>query len=163
MSTTQSIPSVAQIVSELVPIMRGNHRGWARRCQARGVSMMHVGLIGLLAAEGPLPMSRVAELLDTTYPNASGLVSRLEERRLVAREHAVDDRRVVLARVTDEGRALLDELEADRITNLTRLIEAMSPEERTDVHRSVSAFRAAKERLHDTQPAHSQEHLSHDG
>lgn len=155
--TTRTSHSVEQIIAELTPIMSGNHRAWAVRCQARGVSMMHVGVIGLLSTEGPMPMSRLAELLDTTDPNASGLVSRLEERHLVAREHAVEDRRVVLARVTDEGRALLADLETDRLANLARLIEAMNPAERDAVHRSIAAFRAAKERLHDTHPALSQE------
>lgn len=159
--TARTGASVEQIVAELTPFMSGNHRAWAMRCQARGVSMMHVQVIGLLASEGPMPMSQLAELLDTTDPNASGLVSRLEERGLVAREHAVDDRRVVLARITDDGRALLEELESDRIAKLTRLIDAMNHEERDAVHRSVAAFRAAKARLHDTHPALSQEH-SHD-
>ena len=103
--TTRTSPSVEQIIAELTPIMSGNHRAWAVRCQARGVSMMHVGVIGLLSTEGPMPMSRLAELLDTTDPNASGLVSRLEERHQEAREHAEEDRRVDLARDTDEGRA----------------------------------------------------------
>jgi DNA-binding MarR family transcriptional regulator len=150
--------SVDQIVAELSPIISGQRRSWAMRCQARGVSMMHFQLISLLNGEGPLPMSRLAELLDITYPNASGLVSRLEERGLVEREHAVDDRRVVLARATDAARSLLDDLETDRLARLTNLIDAMTAEEREIVHRSVTAFRAATERLTDTQSAHSLEH-----
>ena len=64
---------------------------------------------------------------------------------------------MVLARATDAARSLLDDLETDRIERLTRLIEAMTPEERETVHRSVAAFRAARERLPDTHPAHSLE------
>lgn len=152
--TTNHVATVDEIVAELSPIMSDQRRSWAMRCQARGVSMMHFQLISLLDGEGPMPMSRLAALLDITYPNASGLVSRLEERGLVEREHALDDRRVVLARATDAARRLLDDLETDRLERLTRLIGAMTPEERETVHRSVAAFRAAKERLFDTQPAH---------
>ncbi|MEO8510870.1 MAG: MarR family transcriptional regulator [Chloroflexota bacterium] len=155
--TADHAASIAQIVAELSPIMSGQRRSWAMRCQARGVSMMHFQLISVLNGEGPMPMSRLAELLDITYPNASGLVSRLEERGLVEREHGLDDRRVVLAQATDAARSLLDDLETDRVERLTGLIEAMTPEERDTVHRSVAAFRAAKERLPDTHPAHALE------
>jgi DNA-binding MarR family transcriptional regulator len=143
----RAAPTVREIVDELSPIMRGQRRAWVMRCQARGLSMLHLGVISLLDGEGSLPMSRLAELLDITLPNASGVVSRLEERGLVARQHAHDDRRVVLAHVTDAARDLLEELEVDRLANLTRLVEAMSDEERLAVHRSVLAFDAAKQRL----------------
>lgn len=159
--TADHAASIDEIVAELTPIMSGQRRSWAMRCQARGVSMMHFGLISLLNGEGPMPMSRLAELLDITYPNASGLVSRLEERGLVEREHALDDRRVVLARATDAARSLLDDLESDRLERLTNLIGVMTPEERETVHRSVAAFRAAQERLADTHPANPLE-PSHD-
>lgn len=155
--TSTEIAGINEIVAELSPIMSGQRRAWAMRCQARGVSMMHFQLISVLNGEGPMPMSRLAELLDITYPNASGIVSRLEERGLVEREHAIDDRRIVLARATDAARSLLADLETDRISRLTRLIAAMTPEERETVHRSVSAFSAAKQRLADTQPAPSPE------
>lgn len=155
--TSTEIAGINEIVAELSPIMSGQPRAWAMRCQARGVSMMHFQLISVLNGEGPMPMSRLAELLDITYPNASGIVSRLEERGLVEREHAIDDRRVVLARATDAARSLLADLETDRISRLTCLIAAMTPEERETVHRSVSAFSAAKQRLAATQPAPSPE------
>ncbi len=52
-------------------------------------------------------MSRLAELLDVSLSNATGLVDRMEERGLVERVRVPDDRRVVLVRLTAAGQAAL--------------------------------------------------------
>ena len=56
-------------------------------------------------------MSRLAEMLDVSMSNATGLVDRMEERGLVERVRVPDDRRVVLVRPTQAGLGLVDEAE----------------------------------------------------
>ena len=66
--------------------------------------MTHLHVMWRLEEPGELTMSRLAEFLDVSLSNATGLVDRIEERGLVERSRVPDDRRVVLVRLTG-GRA----------------------------------------------------------
>ena len=68
-----------------------------------GISMTHLHILWVLEHHGDLPMSRLAELLDVSLSNATGLIDRMEERGLVERVRVPDDRRVVLVRASAEG------------------------------------------------------------
>jgi len=77
-----------------------------------GVSMTHMHVMWLLQHHGDLAMSRLAELMDVSLSNATGIVDRMAERGLVERVGLPDDRRVVLVRIGARGLAALDEVEA---------------------------------------------------
>ena len=68
-----------------------------------GFTNLHV--LSILDGHGEMPMGHLAEILDVSLSNASGLIDRLEDRALVERVRVPDDRRVVLVRVTESGRA----------------------------------------------------------
>lgn len=87
-----------------------------------GVSMSHLYVMGLLSQHGDAAMSRVAELLDVSLSNATGMVDRMEERGFVERVRVADDRRVVLVRLTDAGRVVLDEADIVRRELIERLL-----------------------------------------
>jgi DNA-binding MarR family transcriptional regulator len=61
---------------------------------------------------GSLPMGKVGERLMVHPAAVTNAVSRLEQRGLVRRQMSPDDRRVVLACITPDGRALADEATA---------------------------------------------------
>lgn len=60
-------------------------------------------LLANLDPESPAPMSDVAESLGCDASNVTGLVDRLEERGLLERRLASDDRRVKMIAVTPTG------------------------------------------------------------
>ena len=65
-----------------------------------------------LAEHGPQRMSHLARFLLQQTQTTTDLVDRLEKRGLVRRIRHETDRRVVLVEITDEGRALLDDIGA---------------------------------------------------
>jgi DNA-binding MarR family transcriptional regulator len=79
------------------------------RMRRIGLTFTHFHIVSLLERHGEMPMSRLAEMLDISLPNASGVIDRLEETGLVERRRVDDDRRVVLVRATDAGRQKLAE------------------------------------------------------
>lgn len=135
-------------MDELEPIIAGERAAIAERCHARSISMSHLHLMTFLEAHGPLPMSRVAELLGSGLPTATGLVSRMEERGLVARVHDTEDRRVVILSLTEAGAAELRELNISRRQRMARALTHLDEEQRSQLLRSMQALRAAFERLH---------------
>lgn len=92
-----------------------------------GVSMTHMHVLWLLEHHGDMPMSRMAEFLDVSDSNATGIIDRMEERGLVERVRVPDDRRVVLLRVAEGGARALDETEAlkqDRLQAILSHLDA---------------------------------------
>jgi DNA-binding MarR family transcriptional regulator len=61
---------------------------------------------------GALPMGKIGVRLMVHPAAVTNAVGRLEQRGLVRRQMSTEDRRVVLAAITDEGRALAEEATA---------------------------------------------------
>jgi DNA-binding MarR family transcriptional regulator len=83
----------------------------SERMHRADISMTHFHLLSMLERHGSITMSRIAELLDVSVSNATGLIDRIEERGLVERIRVPDDRRVVHVQLTDVGRTKLQEVE----------------------------------------------------
>lgn len=148
---TQTV--TAELMDQLAPIISGERAAFARRCHERSISMTHLLLMTLLETHGPLPMSRVAELLGCGLPTGTGLVQRMEERRLVERLHDTDDRRVVTLRLTDEGAAEIRDLNLTRRQRMASALAHLSDLERERLLTSVHALRAAFERVNHEGPS----------
>jgi DNA-binding MarR family transcriptional regulator len=74
-----------------------------------GLSMAKIGVLHHLVAAGePVALGRLAERNACVKSNITQLVDRLEADGLVERTHDPDDRRSVLAAITDEGRRRYD-------------------------------------------------------
>jgi DNA-binding MarR family transcriptional regulator len=95
--------------------------GTARLVRA-GISMTHLHVLWMLQHHGDLSMSRVAELLDVSLSNATGIVDRMEERGLVERVRVAGDRRLVLVRPAPEGLRTLDDVETVKHDRLRAIL-----------------------------------------
>jgi DNA-binding MarR family transcriptional regulator len=138
---------VERIMDEFHVAMRELRCAGTERLVKAGVSMTHLHVMGLLSRHGETSMSRIADLLDVSLSNATGLIDRMAERGLVERVRVPDDRRVVLVLLSAEGQAQLDALEILRrdllqkilgqldATQLTRLSRSL-----TDVHMAVTSL-----------------------
>jgi DNA-binding MarR family transcriptional regulator len=142
--TINDTRSVAtNLLDELGPIIAGERAAFAHRCHDRSISMTHLLLMTLLETHGPLPMSRVAELLGCGLPAATGIVTRMEERGLVERQHDSEDRRVVTLRLSDEGAKEIRDLQLSRRERMATALNHLSDSEREQLLASVRALRAA--------------------
>lgn len=108
-----------------------------------GVSMTHMHVMWLLEHHGDLPMSRLAEFLDVSVSNATGIVDRMEERGLVERVRVPDDRRVVLVRIAAGGLQALDEMEAVKQDRLLSILGHLDEAQLEGVATALEAIRAA--------------------
>jgi DNA-binding MarR family transcriptional regulator len=133
----------ASLLDELGPIIAGERAAFAHRCHTRSISMTHLLLMTLLETHGSLPMSRVAELLGCGLPAATGIVSRMEERGLVERQHDTEDRRVVTIHLSEGGATEIRELQHSRRERMATALAHLTDSEREQLLASVRALRAA--------------------
>lgn len=75
-------------------------------------------------------IGELADGLETSYPSATNMVTRLEEKGLVRRLADPNDRRAVQAALTESGRTLAEQLENERKERFDRILERMSEGER---------------------------------
>jgi DNA-binding MarR family transcriptional regulator len=115
----------------------------ARRVHHSGISLGHLQILWILQEHGPLPVSRLADWLGIGVPNATGLLDRMEQRGLVERVRDAEDRRVVLARMTDLGRAAVAEHDGWRVELIEQLLEPVPTDQLLAVAAGVRARRAA--------------------
>ncbi len=108
------------------------------------LSLIHLHVLTVLEAHGPLPMSRLAEALDVSVASATGIVDRMEQRGLVERRHQEDDRRVVLVHRTPRGDEVFQRLARHRRDRLARLLGKLSDDELRAFLIGVRALRAAR-------------------
>jgi DNA-binding MarR family transcriptional regulator len=139
---------VEQIVAELAPFIARRQRLMAREWCRQDISMTHLHVLVLLDTEGLLSMSRLADNLDVSLPNATGIVTRMEDRGLVRRIHGEDDRRVVFVQLTDAGRRALEEADMLRRQHISRVLETLSASQQANLLRAVRDLRAAFDRAH---------------
>src|SRR6476659_9492061 len=103
---------IEEIVGDLQQMIGSLRCAGTGRMVKAGISMTHLHILWLLEHHGDVTMSRLADLLDVSLSNATGLIDRMEERGLVERIRVPEDRRVVLVRASAAGDRVRDEIEA---------------------------------------------------
>ena len=101
----------------------------------------------LLENHGPMPMSRLAALMDVSMSNLTGIVDRMEQHALVERVREDRDRRLVFVRATAAGVERCEEMEGLRREQLRRLMEALDGADRGVVLQAAAALGRAVARL----------------
>ena len=88
----------------------------------------------LISEEEGIRMRELARKMGGSFSNATVLVDRLVERGLVERLAEPEDRRVVLVRVSKEGRRLIEQLVTSWRAISTSLLENIAPEDLDTIH-----------------------------
>ncbi|MGE0157966.1 MAG: MarR family transcriptional regulator [Gemmatimonadales bacterium] len=120
-------------------------RGRLRRLLRQSVSLTHVHVLTVLRTAGALPVSELAKALDVSVASATGIVSRMEQRGLVARTRGEDDRRVVTVMMAAGGQAALEQLEGRSREHFLALLGRLSLADLRGVRNAFAALRAAHE------------------
>jgi DNA-binding MarR family transcriptional regulator len=137
---------VDEVLGELTHIRMKDWMGALKRWHEGALSMVHLNVLMLLQSNGPLPMSRLADLLDVSVASATGIVDRMEKRGVVERRHSEADRRVVEIHLTRRGNAVFLVMGAERRKRLKKLVALMSDAELGALLLGLRAFHAARER-----------------
>lgn len=82
--------------------------------KASGLTGGQYNVLRILRGAGPegLPCNVISERMISRDPDMTRMLDRMESRQWITRERQKDDRRVVKARITEEGLQLLKKLDA---------------------------------------------------
>jgi DNA-binding MarR family transcriptional regulator len=135
------------VLGELTSIRLRDWMGALKRWQQGALSMVHLNVVMLLKSNGPLSMSRLADLLDVSVASSTGIVDRMEKRGMVERRHSETDRRIVEVHLTQAGSGVFSIIDAERRGRLERLVGLMSDADLAALLVGLRAFRGARQQL----------------
>ncbi|GAA1599809.1 MarR family winged helix-turn-helix transcriptional regulator [Kribbella karoonensis] len=104
------------------------------------LSVLQLRVLLSVERHGPLRLGEVAGLLDLSAPSASRLVARLVDDGLILRNTPPADRRQVQLVVSAKGRRLLTRLRGNRQRDIDRVLDLMSPNDRSALVQGLAAF-----------------------
>ncbi len=129
--------------------LRGNRElvvALDRDLQAAGISLSEYELLSMLseAPNDQLRMSALADLIVQSRSRVTHTAARLERRGWVVRTPAPDDGRGVLLRLTDQGRAAIEELAVVHVGSVRRhLVDVLTSEQFAALGAAMQAVRDA--------------------
>lgn len=135
---------VDEVVDELTSWNPREFLAAFQRWHQGNVSLVHLNVLMLIDATGPMSMSRLAEALDISVASVTGVVDRMEARGLVERARDAADRRVVLVQVAEGGTRIFREIDQRRRDGLAMLLGGLSRDELTGLLKGHRALRAAR-------------------
>lgn len=104
-----------------------------------------------LGIDGSQPLNVVAQRVACTQPTFTGIVDRLERAGLVERERGVEDRRVVRVKLTEAGRTMYAQLDAQMHAQLARLLAMLDLDDRESLIRIMKTLvDRVRQRMHTT-------------
>lgn len=137
MEKERTVEKILELLDQLFHTVRGvAHGQWLNL----DLTVSQVKVILMLFTDGMMRMGTLASELGVSLPTATGIVDRLGERSLVLREGDPQDRRVVLCRLSEEGRKLAASLWEVGQQQTRQLLEAMTSEELQLVEGAARAF-----------------------
>ena len=139
---------VTEIVDEMTAWSPKDRMSAFRSWLKGSLSLIHLHVLTMLEADGPIPMSKLADRLDVSVASATGIITRMEERGLVERRHGETDRRVVLVGLTSNGTAVFRDLGEERRKGLRSLLERLTKDDLEALLAGMRALRTAREALH---------------
>jgi DNA-binding MarR family transcriptional regulator len=138
---------VQQVVDELSSWNPREFVAAFQRWHQGQVSLVHLNVLMLLSATGPMSMSRLAEALDISVASVTGVVDRMESRGLVERRRDTDDRRVIMVTTAEGGNQIFAEIDQRRRQSLGLLLNYLSRDELAGLLKGHRALRAARQEL----------------
>ena len=131
-------PSSPELADGVVQLINAVVKGVERQIEPAGLISMEFSILKSFAEKSEWTVTQLSDVLPADAPRISRLVSKLVDRGLLRRRRRTDDRRVVLLRLTQQGKDLSEELRQRVTEHEIRLLEGVSPEE-LDTLRAVTS------------------------
>lgn len=129
-----------QTGSELLTVVARLNRLATRRIRLP-LPWAQARLLGTIEDCGSARISELAEIDHCSQPTMTTQVRRLEAAGLVTRTADPVDARAVRIAITDQGRAILAQVRADRAAVIDPYLATLPDEDRQAVHAAVGALR----------------------
>lgn len=135
-----------------------------RLCEGRyGITRREWRLVAVLAEEGAVSPSELAQRVHLERARVSALITGLAEKKLLQRVAVPGDARRAVVTLTEQGKALYDDLLPQSVRFQQEVLAALSPPEREAFELALQKLTDAAERLAATRPVPEKADRRHGG
>ena len=103
--------AVDRIVETVVYLQTESRRLAREQCAKYGITATQLNVLKLLQTVGDLSLSELSKRMSATNSTVTGIIDRMVDAKLVAREQSSEDRRVWKIRLLPEGKSLARKVE----------------------------------------------------
>ncbi|MCF8242687.1 MAG: MarR family winged helix-turn-helix transcriptional regulator [Melioribacteraceae bacterium] len=96
------------------------------------------GVLEVLKTQGPVPLKRISEELLVTGANITCVVDNLEKEDLVRRVPSKEDRRIIMAELTEKGEQKFTEILPHYVDNMQNVTGVFSDDEKSELNRLLA-------------------------
>lgn len=129
LSDGDSKKALDRIVETLIFLYTESRRLTKDEARKHDLTGPQLTVIKLLSGIGDLSLTELSESMQTKNSTVTGIIDRMEAAGLVRRVRSETDRRVVMIRLTSQGRALARSVPIEPMQAFRRALEALSPRE----------------------------------
>jgi DNA-binding MarR family transcriptional regulator len=145
---SSSDPAVAAVLDAFQELVIQQRRLRGRdSCHPGELSFAQLRLLAALEEEEGSPAGRLAAQAGVSPATVTGMLDTLEQMGVVTRVRSESDRRVVLTRLTDDGRRRRDRKRAAARRTFEEALAALSPEELACAPRILRLLAGAMEAM----------------
>jgi MarR family 2-MHQ and catechol resistance regulon transcriptional repressor len=101
-----------------------------RDIQSHGLNTTEFGVLDLLYHRGPQPLQKIGEKVLISSGNITYVVDKLQKKNLLKRRASQDDRRVIFAELTEEGRHFFEQIFPQHKQVIFDAVSGLSTEEK---------------------------------
>lgn len=98
------------------------------------------GVLEILYNSGSLSLKKISDEMMVTGANITCVVDNLEKEGFVKRTHSKEDRRVILADLTDSGRHKIESILPEYYKNISAMVSSLSENEQMTVINLLDKF-----------------------
>ena len=121
--------AIDRIVETAIWLQAESRRLAKEQCAKHGITATQLNALKLLQSVGDLSLSDLSKRMSATNSAITGLVYRMVESGLVAREQSAEDRRVWRIKLTPEGRAMAKKVDVAPWEILSGALLSLPPQE----------------------------------
>ncbi len=101
-----------------------------RDIHSHGLNTTEFGVLDLLYYRGPQPLQKIGEKVLISSGNITYVVDKLQKKNLLTRRASQDDRRVIYAELTDDGRHFFEQIFPQHHRVIMETVDGLSVEEK---------------------------------
>ncbi|MDT9718839.1 MarR family transcriptional regulator [Paenibacillus sp. ClWae2A] len=116
-----------------------------RDIQSNGLNTSEFGVLDLLYHKGPQALQKIGEKVLMSSGNITYVVDKLQNKNLLFRRPSKEDRRVIYAELTDEGRELFTQIFPQHHQVIIDALEGLDPSEKVDAIKMLKKLGLAAE------------------
>ena len=121
--------AIDRVIETAIYLQTESRRLAREQCAKHGITATQLNVLKLLQTVGDLSLSELSKKMSATNSTITGIVDRMVEAKLVAREQSSEDRRVWKIRLLAEGKALAKKVEVAPWEILREAVMALPPAE----------------------------------